>query len=148
GHRTPDFSPLLQTRLEFLKTFLWCYVDPRSDTYGCWGPSALRAANMSDKGEWGSRKVREWARNYVEDRENLPESRYGTWTTSRIDDEDFAGEILLHLQSIGKHVRAEDIVSYLDQESLKEKYQMKQTVSLATAKRWMKKLEYRWSDVP
>ncbi|THG92559.1 hypothetical protein EW026_g8379 [Hermanssonia centrifuga] len=71
---------------------------------------------------------------------------YGVWCETLLDeDEDFVNELNVHLQSCGKYVRALDIVHYLDQADVKERYGLEKTVSLATAKRWMNRLGYRWS---
>lgn len=75
-------------------------------------------------------------------------NQFGTWNTSRIHDEDFSTEIQLHLQGIGKYVKAMDIVYYLDQANVKQRLGLARTVSHATAKRWMKVLGYRWTKTP
>ncbi|OAX30645.1 hypothetical protein K503DRAFT_751027, partial [Rhizopogon vinicolor AM-OR11-026] len=73
---------------------------------------------------------------------------YGTWNSSILEEEDFAQELLLHLQGIGKYVRAMDIVEYLDREEVKSRLKLTKTISLATAQRWMKNIGYRWSKTP
>ncbi|KAH7922696.1 hypothetical protein BV22DRAFT_1016841 [Leucogyrophana mollusca] len=100
------------------------------------------------KGPWFARNLRKWAKAYIEDRDNLPVHLYGSSATSRIDDEGFAAEIQLHLQSIGKFIRALDIVHYLSDPEVQKRHGLKKTVSLATAQRWMKKLGYRWKKEP
>ena len=62
-----------------------------------------------------------------------------------LEDEGLAEDIHLHLQSIGKYVKAMDIVHYLDTPAMKECLNRKKTISLATAQRWMLKMGYQWS---
>ncbi|KAG1853648.1 hypothetical protein F4604DRAFT_1933049 [Suillus subluteus] len=49
-------------------------------------------------------------------------------------------------QSIGKYVRAQDIVDYLKRPEIQARHGLKKTVSLATAQRWMFKLDYHWRE--
>jgi hypothetical protein len=65
-----------------------------------------------------------------------------------IDDEDFAQEIHLHLQSVGKFCKVEDIVHYLACQEVLSKLKRQKTISLAMAQRWMKKMGYRWTKHP
>ena len=51
-------------------------------------------------------------------------------------------DLHLHLQSIGKYVRAMDVVHFLDRLEVQKKYGLKKTISLRTARRWMKKMGY------
>ncbi|KAG2357184.1 hypothetical protein BDR07DRAFT_1218534, partial [Suillus spraguei] len=55
-------------------------------------------------------------------------------------------DIKLHLQSIGKYVRAQDIVDYLKRPEIQAHHGLKKTVSLATAQWWMFKLDYCWRE--
>jgi hypothetical protein len=50
-----------------------------------------------------------------------------------LDKGKLAKEIYLHLQGIGKYVKAMDIVHFLDTPEIKDKYSLKKTISLATA---------------
>ncbi len=56
--------------------------------------------------------------------------------------------VQLVLQGIGKFVRAQDIVEYVDRPAVKERLKLKKTISLATAQRWMKTVGYRWTKTP
>ena len=67
------------------------------------------------------------------------------WNSSHLEDPDIANEIHEHLQSIGKYVHAQDIVNYLDKEDVRTQFGMKKTISLATAKRWMHRMDYWWT---
>ncbi|KIJ64674.1 hypothetical protein HYDPIDRAFT_90357 [Hydnomerulius pinastri MD-312] len=67
---------------------------------------------------------------------------------SCIDDESLTADLKLHLQSIGKYVRAQDLVDYLSIPENQEHHRFRKTISLKTAQRWMKKLGYRWKKEP
>jgi hypothetical protein len=110
--------------------------------------ASLKTAHAYEKGPWLAGHLREWVRAYCKDRRDLPMNIYGTWNSSKLEDEDFAQELLLHLQSIGKYVRAMDIVEYLDQAEVKSRLKLTKTISLTTAQRWMKHVGYRWSKTP
>jgi hypothetical protein len=67
---------------------------------------------------------------------------------SLLDKGELAREIHLHLQEKGKWARAMDIVHFLDRPEIKERYLLKQTISLSTAQRWMHMMDYRWTKMP
>ncbi|RDX40342.1 hypothetical protein OH76DRAFT_1366364 [Lentinus brumalis] len=94
-----------------------------------------------------ARCLRKWARAYIQKR-TLPSNPYGKWTRPRLDDEGLSQEIHLHLQSLGKYVRALDVVHYLDQDDVKKRWSLKKTISVVTAQRWMKLMGYRWQIEP
>lgn len=73
---------------------------------------------------------------------------YGTWNSSILEDEDFAQELLLHLQGIGKFVKAMDIVDYVARPNIMTHLKLTKTISLATAKHWMTHVGYRWTKTP
>ncbi|KAH9843219.1 uncharacterized protein C8Q71DRAFT_698833 [Rhodofomes roseus] len=110
--------------------------------------ASILAARAATRGPWFARQLRSWTRKFIENRSDLPINRYGTWSSSRIRDEDFAQEVQLHLQGVGKYVKAMDIVYYLDRTEVKARLGLKRTVSHATAKRWMQVLGYRWTKAP
>ena len=73
---------------------------------------------------------------YIEDCDSLLTNPFDVWCETLIEqDENFADELRLHLQSKGKYVRALDMVHYLDQSDVKECYGLQNTISLTTAKR-------------
>jgi hypothetical protein len=80
------------------------------------------------------------------DRNNLSLNIYGTWNSFILEDEDFKGELLLHLQGIGKYVRSMDIVDYVKQPDVLTRLKLKKTISLATAWHWIKHVGYRSSS--
>jgi hypothetical protein len=61
---------------------------------------------------------------------------------SVLEDEDFKQELLLHLQGIGKFVRAMDIVDYVRQPDIMAHLKLTKTISLATVQHWIKNVGY------
>jgi hypothetical protein len=154
GYKRPTFDPILKSRLESMEKFLWKYADVNVDgtshaknsAGGQWTQAADETARFLHGKDWLSRNLRTWSKTYINDRTSLPVHAYGIRNTSRINDEVLATDIKLHLQSIGKYVQAHDIVDYLKRPEVQERHGLKKTVSLATAQRWMFKLNYRWRE--
>lgn len=144
GSKDPRIDLLLRGRLDLMKMFLWHFVD---STDG-WIASSLAVAHAAERGPWLARKLREWSRAYIKDRDCLPLNEYGRWNVSLLEDEDLAQEIHLHLQGIGQYVKAMDIVHYLDTPEMKTRLKLKKTISLVTAQRWMRVMDYRWGKAP
>ena len=116
-----------------MKLFLWHFIDSKDG----WITSSLAVAHAAEHGPWLARKLREWSHAYIKDHNHLPLNRYGCWNVSLLEDEDLAQEIHLHLQGIGKWVKAMDIVHYLNTPEMKTQLKLKKTISLATAQQWM-----------
>jgi hypothetical protein len=129
-----------------MQMFLWNYTKPIG-AYR-WQAASLMTANAYGKSTWLAGHLREWTRAYILDRDDLPLNIYGTWNSSILEDEDFKGELLLHLQGIGKYVRSMDIVDYVKKPDVLARLKLQKTISLATAQRWMKHVGYRWSKTP
>ena len=52
---------------------------------------------------------------FIADRKDLPVNPYGAWNEAAIDKHpEIAQEIHTHLQSIGKFVKAMDLVNFMD----------------------------------
>ncbi|KAG1742237.1 uncharacterized protein EDB91DRAFT_1247622 [Suillus paluster] len=79
---------------------------------------------------------------------NLSMNLYGSWNVSLLDKGDLTEAIHMHLQSIRKYVRAQDIVHYLAQPVVQQKHGLKKTISLATAQQWMYMMDFRWTKSP
>ncbi|KAJ6579051.1 hypothetical protein DFH09DRAFT_913409 [Mycena vulgaris] len=73
---------------------------------------------------------------------------YGHFNSSIMADEDVAGDIHLHLQSLGKWVSATDIVRYVATPEFQARLSVKRKIKLRTAQSWMKKMGYRWRKEP
>lgn len=146
GHKDPHLDLLLRSRLEKMRMFLWNYTKPIG---ACrWQAASLMTANAYGKGTWLAGRLREWTRAYILDRDDIPLNVYGTWNSSILEDEDFKGELLLHLQGIGKYVKSMDIIDYVKRPDVLTQLKLKKPISLATAQRWMKHVGYRWSKTP
>ena len=65
--------------------------------------------------------------------ETLPQNIYSWWNTSLLENKDLAQQIHLHLQGIGKFVRAMEIVHYLYTPEMKASLKLKKEISCATA---------------
>lgn len=152
GYKTPNLTRFALDRVSAMKAFLELYryklsnaTDPEKSF---WMEASLESAKgHQGKGPSFARSLRKWTRRFIRDKHIL-ENPYGRWTKPRIDDEAFAQELQLHLQSIGKCVRALDMVHYLDRPEVKERWSLKKTISITTAQRWMKRLGYRWRREP
>ncbi|KAJ7234033.1 hypothetical protein B0H12DRAFT_1239178 [Mycena haematopus] len=156
GFKKCELTLYTRTRLEWVASFLHIYsTTPRStlgqdSLAGKWNAASLAAAHAAQKGPWTARKLRQWARAFMKDPKSLPASPYGSWNKERsvLKDADVANEIALHLQSIGKYVKAMDIVHYIAQPDVKKRLGLKKGIHLATAQRWMKRMGYRWTKNP
>jgi hypothetical protein len=128
-----------------IRTFLNLFTGAKSNTKGKWIEASKEAAQALGKPtEHKSRNLRETAKKFVVS-QKVPQSPYGSWNISKIqEDEEFAQEINLHLQTKGKYVKADDIMEYLKDPEVQLRWGLKKTISHATAKRWMKKIGYRW----
>ena len=154
GHKDANLDAHLRHRLELMRSFLVIYyIDPIRGKN--WIESSLDAIQIWDAGrqhrttgKWAARELRQWTKSFIHDRRNLPINQYGKSNVSRIEDEDLRQDVLLHLQGIGKYVRAMDIVNFTKQDDVQKKYDLKKPVCLTTALRWMRRLGYRWSMTP
>ncbi|KAH9952405.1 hypothetical protein BGW80DRAFT_1452516 [Lactifluus volemus] len=127
--------------------FLAAYIRLETDRpghRGNWTEASHATVTMRCESKHHSRKLRVWARSFINDQKEIPENRYGRGNKSVIDDEDLAQEIHLHLQQIGKYIKAEDIVQYCARTEILARLKRTKTISLATARRWLEKMGYRW----
>ncbi|KAI1783382.1 hypothetical protein LXA43DRAFT_903705, partial [Ganoderma leucocontextum] len=133
----------MQSLLEFYTHWLASSNNPRA--HGVWISSSETVRLTQGKGPWFARSLQKWTCTFINDHTALPENLYGRWTTVRLYDEDLVDEIQLRLQSIGKYIRAADIVEYLNRPEVQDRLKIKRSISLSTAKRrWMHKMGYRW----
>lgn len=131
--------------LQRIQMMLNLYTSTKSKVKGQWMEASLQASQACGKhSKYAAEKLREKAKEFISSRK-VPESPYGAWNISKIDtDEDLKQELSLFLQSKGKYVRANDIIEYLKDPEVLKRWELTKPISQATAKRWMKKLEYRW----
>jgi hypothetical protein len=146
GHKNVKVTDhVLHARLRLLQAFLFLYW--RSG-YTRWIESSELAVAMENKGPWMARRLREWAREMVEDKEKLPVHRYGQFKSSVLDDEDIEQEIFSHLADLGDFFSAADIVKFLSKPEMMERLGLKKPIHEVTAERWLKRHEYRWQKTP
>ena len=133
-----------------MKTFLWMFIDltQKDEAKGIqssqWMATSLGIANVAMKGKYFAWRLWLWLKAYILDHGDLPVDQQGNGRTSVIKNEDLASELHLHLQTIGKYVKAGDIVQYLSDKGVQRKFGMKKVISLATMKCWMHELGYWW----
>lgn len=148
GYKNPNLNPLFASRLRGMRQFLWSYIDVASPFHEKWIPASLSTAKSLERGPWYAQRLRHWTSVMIKDETQLPHNIYGTWNTSSIDDEDLQQEIMLHLQSIGKYISAQDIKNYMDQPEVQARYHRKKGISLRTAQNWLNRLGFRWTKEP
>lgn len=148
-----SLDPDTLERLEDIRNFLWRYCDfdandkPKNPSAGAWTKASVDVADYRIKGPWRARTLRATARAYIRTR-NLPTHSYNNPRESRIDDEVLSSEIQLHLQGVGKYARAQDIVDFTKKDDVQKRHGFTKPISLATSKRWMAQLGYRWTKEP
>ena len=152
GHKVADIDLHLRHRLELMRTHLVMYTDPIHGKG--WTEASMEAVRVCDigrsawtNGEYAARFLRQWSKAFILNRMDLPTTGY-QGGISIIEDEDLRQDLLMHLQEIGKYVQAQDVADYMAREDVKKTYGLKRGISLATAKRWMRVLGYRWNKTP
>ena len=109
GHKECQLPLQLRTRLKWIASFLHIYTDTKS-VYGNrshgsrWMASSLLCTHTQQGTTTWAKNLRKWARALIQDQSALPVSNNGTPRNSRIDDEDVAADIALHLQSLGPYI--------------------------------------------
>ncbi len=137
---------MLRTRLQQMEMFLWLYI---SSVPPRWMAASEQTALSWRRGKIAAgRSLREWTRAFIANRHDLPWNPYGGWTTSLLMKGDLAFKLSEHLLRIGKYVRALDIVEFLSEPEIQERYGLTKTVSLSTAQSWMHTMGYRWKREP
>jgi hypothetical protein len=111
----------MRGHLDLMKLLLWRYIDSDDG----WIASSLQVAHAAERGPWLAKQLRIWCRDYISDRDCLPINVYGRWNVSLLEDEDLAQEIHMHLQGIGKYIKAMDIVRFLDTPEMKARLKLK-----------------------
>jgi hypothetical protein len=129
-----------------IRMFLFIYLD-KLELMG-WIAASVKVAHNFQHGKHMAKHLWWWTCSFIGDHDELPKNLYGCWNVSMLAGGELAKEIHAHLQSIGKYVKALDIMHFLDTPNIKECYQLKKTISLATAQRWMHMMDYRWTKEP
>jgi hypothetical protein len=147
GYKSSGLDKVTQSRLEGVKTFIGTYIrleEKEPEKRGNWTKASELSVYVCGGSQYHARKLREWARNFIDSREEIPENQFGRGNKSAVDDEDLAQDIHLHLQSVGKYIKAEDIVQYCSAPDVLERMKRTRSISLITARRWLAKMGYRW----
>ncbi|KAJ7210178.1 hypothetical protein GGX14DRAFT_626618 [Mycena pura] len=145
GYHDPKHDPFVRLRLEGMRMFLNLYVDPRSKTHGHWGASAMQAAIGLGRGSHCCRTLCKLARQFIHDRSLLPINPYGNWKDTMLLDEDLVVDINLYLQEIGKDITADKLRLFLARPEVMEKHGITKTISVRTARRYLRALGYRFT---
>jgi len=149
GYKDAGLDSMFRGRLEDMVMFLWAYINPQSVDNKKWVAASLRTVSNVERAPSYARQLRRWARNFIADREVLPQNPYGGWNESLIDaDETLVQDIHLHLQGVGKFVKSMDLVDFLNTPEMRERTGLTKQIHLTTAQRWMRKLDYRWQRDP
>ena len=91
--------------------------------------------------------LQHWTWDFVEDHTHLPPNLY-KGGTSKIEDEDFAQEIHLHLQNLDtKYFSATDVQCYLTLLEVRKRFELEKVPSLRTACCWMDAMNYCYEKV-
>ncbi|KAG6871264.1 hypothetical protein C0995_006660, partial [Termitomyces sp. Mi166 len=144
GYKTPKINPWSQHCLEEIKTMLSFYTMENSPAKGKWTHASALATQAQRKKPGHACILCKHARDYIIGWK-VPVKKYGSWIKSKIDDDnELANDIKLYLQQCRKYVSTHKIVKYLNQLEVQSKHGLTKTVSLSTAKWWMKKLGYQW----
>ena len=86
---------------------------------------------------------------FIKDPDDLPYNNYSTWNETALKkDKTFSQEVHTHLQSVGKHFQAMDLVDFLDTQEMWAKTGNKRRINVTRAQRWMKKIDYWWTLDP
>jgi len=142
GYRPAKLNSTLKSRLVDMQSVLRSYV-----RHGRWMDASEEIAFARGRGPYYGRTLRHWIKSFIVDPSIVPTDAWGTRNISRLDTkQDLHEELREHLQSVGKYVRAQDIVDYLSRPEVKAKYGP--SISLKTAQRWMESLGYVWANTP
>ncbi|THU85559.1 hypothetical protein K435DRAFT_685271, partial [Dendrothele bispora CBS 962.96] len=145
GFKDPKFDHFRRHRLEGMRALLSLYTEPRSSTYGKWQASSLNAAISLHHGVYCARVLRTLVRQFIEDHTILPINSYGNWNETLLVDENLVNDINLFLQEIGENISAERVVKYLAQPEVMEMHGIDKSISVRTARRYLKTLGFRFA---
>ncbi|KAF7291457.1 hypothetical protein MKEN_01489100 [Mycena kentingensis (nom. inval.)] len=145
GFKPLEFDEWERLRINGIRTMLSLYTNPRCpSTYLRWGEAAIVAARTVGRDEYCGRRFAALARAFVLDRKVLPINPYGAWTASLMSDEGLAADVsgLLHER---EYITAETMREILSLPEIREKHDIRGTISLRSACRHLDKLGYAYS---
>ena len=144
GYHRVTLNRNLERNIEDMLSLLRLFL-----THGRWIEASRYVAVTKDRGIYHGKALRRWIHAFIADPTSLPTNNWGSGNVSRLDTEDgLHEELRTHLQTIGKYVKAEDLVEYLGRHDTKAKYGATISISITTARRWMARLNYFWTDTP
>ncbi|CAL1697595.1 unnamed protein product [Somion occarium] len=146
GYKDCALGDVLQRKMREMQSLLAIYVNGKNELG--WIDASLQAAIATGHSTSYGRTIRERTRSFINDRHCLPYTPMATWNKSSLELHGLKEGLVLHLQSLGKYIRALDIVEFCAEPSVQKKYGLEKTICLSTAQNWMHVLEYRWSKEP
>jgi len=115
-----------------------------------WREASMLVAKSQGHGSYHARTIRTWIHAFLTSKK-LPVHRYGQYHSSILNDEDFAETIKLHLQHLAAkdgHFTAQSLVDFVAspeiQKRLEEADVQKHSISVWTARRWLKQLDWHF----
>jgi hypothetical protein len=144
--RTRLLDVFFRARITAMAGALNLYLD--SELSYTWRQASMIVAKSQGHGSYRAHCIRSWLHAFLTTKK-LPLHCYGQYHSSILNDEDFADEIKLHLQSVSKkegHFKAQDLVDFIAspemQTRLEEAGIHKRSISVWTARRWLKWLDW------
>jgi hypothetical protein len=105
-----------------------------------WTRSSMMAAIAANRGVSFARNLRKWTIAYIQggfEYLALPLTHYQYFSTKALDDEDLSQRIKHHLQGLGKHFSAQDIVDFVARPEMQGLMGTRQRINVRTAQRWL-----------
>jgi hypothetical protein len=134
-----SFNKVVSARITSMKTTINFYSHPLSTL--TWRESSLMAATAANGGVSLARKTRQFIIAYAQGKcsyDALPHTCYGTFDTRFLNDEDLSLRIRQHLQTLGRHFTAQDVVDFIASDSIQALLGTRQkNISTRTAQRWL-----------
>ncbi|KXN89124.1 hypothetical protein AN958_06325 [Leucoagaricus sp. SymC.cos] len=152
GYKPSKLDHKTHTRLDHVFSFLARYSSYEKATpgrKGNWTHAAKETAEFAQKSDYYSKQLRLWAKNFISDGKKLPPLKsHSGGAPAVIDDDDVIQDIQIHLQGIGKYIKARDIVDFCGTSEMLERLGRTKSISESTARRWLVKMGYRWVKNP
>ncbi|KAJ7061623.1 hypothetical protein C8F01DRAFT_1286424 [Mycena amicta] len=133
AYKENKFKTLTKERLEAMRRCLRLYIrrckDAKEVKPGLWTNASQDAAVSANHSKW----LDNYGKNGLR---------------ASLDDEDISLALTLHLQSLGKYISAKTIIEFCGTPEMLERMGRTKPVSVFTARRWLKKMGYRWKKRP
>lgn len=139
----------LYLRMSQIKMLLWLFSCPDAARRRTWIAASEEVAFLHQGGPSLAKTLRKRAQAFIHDRHDLPFEMRGIDSKhSLLDNDELREKVVAHLVSVGKYVRALDIVELLARNEVQVEFGLKKTIGLSTAQGWMHELGYRWAKTP